>query len=274
MSTNLNTISALLNNEVIKIASITEENPLWKELVEALPEVGTWVLRPGKIVKKIQQIRKDLAPQAEAWLESLSCKGIAAKQNKLTISLSMREEDIEAGTTAFRSCLSPGGCNRDTVESHKELRTVIVAVKDEGGNFIGRKWLVWDGGMNWSPEPVWYGNLSPETGREIYSLLVEILEGEGMTVYPQTPPVHPEFEGWLDSYGHRLSPEALIEEEPHNKWVFALLGQQTWQGRCQIPVYPPPCKREWDEDGKEYYCLLYWEEWNELPNGEVLPWVR
>lgn len=131
--------------------------------------------------------------------------GIDTRIKKFDVILSSKIEDIRDAANGcggkWRSCLSEGGCNDDTVQSLIETRTVVVMVLDEKNSCVGRCWLRWNGRTKFWMENRWYSDNSfcPQEANDI---TIEFLKKYKMFT---NKPMLPSYAyGWSDRLGGRV----------------------------------------------------------------------
>lgn len=142
--------------------------------------------RLGKTEPEMEALRKELYEGKDSF----------ASNGDLKVWISGKEEDIEGATTKFNSCLSPGECNDFTLPEHLNCNTLVAQVFN-GDSWVGRCWLIWNGGNQWWLERRWYGNLSMGSQVRAGEMVISYLKEKGL--YSEEKTVAKNFNGYLDS---------------------------------------------------------------------------
>lgn len=191
---------------------------------------------------KRRRIGKALAgtnlPRGQKERILLACGRVKSTTKTQYVWVSRRKGDFYKGAEIGNSCLSPGGCNSDTITDHINYRSVIVYLSSdpEGEKMVARKWGVMNARAKYWLEATWYGGCeSPEAD----SLVRGWLAGHDLLSSPEDEgEVNNNFAGWLDYHRRRM--ESVQYQEERCSWYVS-----PWQ----IARKSPLLIEGWEMDG-------------------------
>lgn len=193
-------------------------------------------VKTSKVVAKYRKVLGDMGEDVLRHIEKSSSTNLV-----LEYVVSWAEADIRTaahGHGRWHSCLSPDGCNNDTVESLYGVEGSGVAfVRDQSGRMLARFWLRHDGLGRFWPEDRTYG--FGHDDNDFRAVVVAWLKQNGLLGCRGR--FHSNAYGWSDMMGGRLEEMERPEES-----TLPLI--ETWEEQ-----YIPTPRMWFDYHGRRNY---------------------